>query len=154
MIVPIDVITNNVSRELVRIASQNNIATSDLCIRLHSTSTFVKDADSEFVEISHDDFDQYTDEESMRNPEIEYEQKYDITIEPKPKKFSLVDFMAEIEFQENATFAYLVIKKGSKLTYSDTLYDALINHIVELQLRSNIMINLLMSLTKQALKIL
>lgn len=48
----------------------------------------------------------------------------------------------QVEFEENDTLAYLVIKQGSRVNYYDGLYDDFLDYITEQKLRSNIMLSI------------
>ena len=80
MIKPINVATNNVARELAYVATQNSTSVSELYIKINSISTFIRDSDSEFVEILNEDFDKYKDELYMRDNTVEFDQEYNIEI--------------------------------------------------------------------------
>lgn len=51
MLRPVNITTNNVARELLRIAAQNSIPVSKLYININSVDTFIKDANTDFIEI-------------------------------------------------------------------------------------------------------
>jgi len=142
MIKPVHIQTNNVAREILRIATQNAVPSSHLFIKIHSVNTFIKDANSNFVEISYEDFDKYTDEETLRNPSIIYKQDYDVSISSQYKGYPFAHMKTEIEFEDKATRVSLIIKKGSTLSYYDDLYKDFISYIIEQQLRSNVMLEL------------
>ncbi|MFT5661708.1 MAG: hypothetical protein ACI9TV_002355 [Sulfurimonas sp.] len=142
MINPITVVTNNVGKELVRIAAQNSLSASQLYIEINSVKTFVKSADSEFIEIFANDLSKYKDEAYLRDSTIEFEQEYNIEVNSMYDDDPFKDMLCDIEFEENDTLAYLVIRKGSKLKYYDELYTDFLNYIIEQKLRSNIMLYL------------
>jgi len=142
MINAINIVTNNVARELLRIAAQNSTSISQLYIKINSITTFVKDNNSDFLEIFNEDFNKYTDEISMRNDTVEFEQEYYIEIKSQPESYPFKNMISEIEFDEKATLAYLVIKKGSKLEYYNELYNDFLSYITEQKLRSNILVYL------------
>ena len=142
MIEPVHITTNNVARELLRIAAQNSVSVLDLCIEVSDIKTFVKDANTEFVEISENDFDKYTDEETFRDKTIEFEQQCTVEIKSPPPNYPFKEMISEIEFLQNDTMAYLVIKKGAKLNYYDNLYNDFLSYILEQKIRSNIMLSL------------
>ncbi len=142
MIKPINVVTNNVRAELSRIAAHNHTTAFDLYIKVRSVTTFLKDSDSNLVEILANNFDKYRQETSLRDDTIEFEQEYNIDIQSKEETYPFKDMIAEIEFEENYTDAYFVIKKGSKLHYYSELYNDFLSYITEQKLRSNIMLYL------------
>ncbi|MEA2100693.1 MAG: flagellar assembly protein A [Campylobacterota bacterium] len=142
MLKSINLTTNDVRSELQRISKERSIPVSKLYIEVISIDTFVKKGDSDFSEVSSGSFDKYKQEGSLRDKTIELKQQYNIEVESQYEAYPFRDMISEIEFQENDTHAYLVIKKGSKLSYSDALYDDFLDYILEQKLRSNIMIYL------------
>lgn len=144
MVAPINVniITDNVEKELVRIAAQNATSSSKLYIKINSVNTFIKDANSNLVKIPDDAFSNYSSEASLRDNTIKFEQQYDIDVRSHYKGYRFEDMISDIEFEENDTLAYFIIKKGSKLNYYDELYDDFLDYITEQKLRSNIMLYL------------
>ncbi|OIP56805.1 MAG: hypothetical protein AUK54_01360 [Helicobacteraceae bacterium CG2_30_36_10] len=146
MITPVTLTTNNVSKELMQIARQNNISVSELYINIRSVETFLKDSnldsESDLVEIHAKDFDKYRQEVSLRDNTIEFEQEYTIEIKFKEEAYPFKSMITEIEFEDNDTCAYLVIKKGSRLHYYKELYNDFLSFITEQKIRSNLMLYL------------
>ena len=142
MIVPVHVTTDNIPRELLRIAAENSISSSDLYVKIDTVTTFIKDGDSDFIELEEVDYEKYRDEKSMRNASLEFEQEYEAEILSKLDNYPFKDMNVRVEFEDGDTKAYLVIKKGSMLGYYDDLYSDFIEFIKEQQLRSKIMIYL------------
>lgn len=142
MIKPVNIRTNNVAKEISRVATQNSVNPNSLYIQLSSVETFIKDTDSNLIEIKYEDFDKYTDEKTLRDASIVFEQEYDIYISSKYQGYPFTQMRTEIEFEDNDTIVNLIIKKGSILKYYDDLYTDFLNYIVEQQLRSNVIIQL------------
>ena len=59
MIRPVNTVTNDVAKELQRVARDNSIPISKLYIEIDSVNTFVSDGDSGFTEMSNDEFNKY-----------------------------------------------------------------------------------------------
>ncbi len=142
MIKPVNITTSNVQKELSLIASKNNISVSELYIKVRSIDTFIKDSESNLVEIFANDFDKYRQETSLRDDTIEFFQEYNIDIQSKEESYPFKDMIAEIGFEKYDTAAYFIIKKGSKLKYYNELYNDFLSYITEQKLRSNIMLYL------------
>ena len=142
MIKPIKVITDNVFEELQHIASENSILHSTLRIEVNSVSTFVKTSSADFIEVPKDNLHTYQDETFLRDNTLELMQKYDITIKSKRTDYPFKDVHSQMEFEENDTLVYLVIKQGSRLKSYAKLYDDFLDYITEQKLRSNIMLYL------------
>lgn len=142
MIKPIKVITNNILEEIQHIASENAISDSELRIDVNSVTTFVKTSDADFVEIADDTLNTYKEETFLRDNTLVFKQAYDIKIKSKRSDYPFKDMHSKIEFEENDTLAYLVIKQGSRLKYYDGLYGDFLDYITEQKLRSNILLYL------------
>lgn len=142
MIKTVDIVTNDLPRELQRIAAKNSIPISRLYIDINAVETSYKDGTSNLVEIPTHELNQYRDEDSLRDSSIQFEQQYDITVRPYYKGYPFEKMISEIEFEENDTLAYFVIKKGSILNYYDDLYEDFLDYITEQKLRSSIMLYL------------
>jgi len=152
MIKPVKVTTNNVLEELQHIASENTIPDSQLRIEINSFTTFAKTSDTDFVEISDDTLNTYKDEKFLRDKTLELKQTYHIKIKSKRSDYPFKTMHSKIEFEENDTLAYLVIKQGSRLKYYDGLYDDFLEYINEQKLRANIMLYLFDSDYKGTIK--
>jgi len=142
MVESFNIITDNVARELLRISSQNSISDSKLFIKINSVNTFIKDFETEKIEINKEDIYKYKDETSLRDNTIEFDQEYSVDIKSISDNYPLKDLQTTIEFEENDTLAYLLIKEGSTLKYYDRLYDDFIDYIMEQKLRNNILLYL------------
>jgi hypothetical protein len=137
-----DIVTNNVAKELRRIAAQNSIPYSKLYIQIRNVTTYYKDANKNLIEIAEHNLNKYTQEDFLRDADIEFEQQYEIVVNPYYRGYPFDKMICEIEFDENETLAYFVIKKGSQLSYYDNLYDDFLDYIDEYKLRSNIILYL------------
>ena len=139
---PISLTTDNVAKELASYAKQNAMPISKLCVDVNSIATYVKTENSDFIEIYESDFSKYTNEDSLRNNTVEFRQEYDIKIRKHPRDYPFRYMSTIIEFEENDTLAYFVIKKSSRLEYYDGLYEDFLNYIDEQRLRSNVLLDL------------
>lgn len=139
---PANVTTHNILDELQRIAKKNALPISKLYIDVNSVTTFAKISNSGLVEISDDTLDRYKEETSLRDSNIEFHQEYNVDIQSIYKNYPFEDMNCEIEFEQNDTLAYLVIKQGSRLKYYDGLYEDFLDYITEQKLRANIMLYL------------
>ena len=139
---PIELVTNNVSKELYRISSKNSIPISKIYIEVKGIETFYKDENSGLVEIPANELNKFSTEDSLRDNSISFEQQYDIVVKACERGYAFENMITEVEFSENDTMAYFVIKKGSVLSYHDGLDEDFFDYIVEQKLRSNIMLYL------------
>ena len=142
MIKPKKVITQDVLEELQQVASENSILDSTLRIEVNSVTTFVKTSGTDFIPIADEDLQTYKEEKFLRDNTLEFMQKYDIKIKSKRTDYPFKDVHSKIEFENNDTLAYLIIKQSSRLKSSKKLYDDFLDYITEQKLRSNIMLYL------------
>lgn len=140
MIKTVHTTTDDVAKELLRIAKQNATSASQLYIEISHIDTFVKVGDSDFVEMNNEDFIRYKQKAPLRDKNVQFEQEYEIEVNSKYKGYPFENMITEVEFEDNDTSAYLIIKKGSKLKYYDGLYNDFLDYITEQKLRSNIML--------------
>ncbi len=143
MIKPVNVITKNVMEELNHIAKKYVASTSKLYIRVNSITTYIKTTKSALMEMSKNELKTYSQEKYLRDDSIEFEQEYDIDVLSTSHNYPFEYMSVEIEFNENDTLAYLVIKKGSKLNYSEYLHNDFLDYITEQKLRSGILLYLM-----------
>ena len=97
MIEPVYLTTNNIARELLRIAAQNAISSSDLYIDISSVKSLMKKDDSEFTEIDNEDLNRYKSEKYLRDLTIKFEQQYEVTIKSQHDDYPLKDMICEVE---------------------------------------------------------
>ncbi len=142
MIKPVKVITSDVADELKRIAADNTTSVSKLRVIINTVTTFVKNSEMTLAETTGDTLNRYKEETFLRDNTILFEQEYDVQIKSVRSAYAFKDMHSQIEFKENDTLAYLVVKQGSRLKYYDGLYDDFLEYIVEQKLKSNIMLYL------------
>ncbi len=135
----IDISTNNVYKELLRIAAQNSIPISRLYIQINAIQTFAKGKEANLTSIDDAQLSKYASEEYLRDETIEFEQHYDITVNPYYKGYPFLRMICEIEFNKDETLAYFVIKRGSQIEYYDNIYDDFLDYIDEKKLRAGIL---------------
>ena len=137
-----DISTINPTKELQKIATKNSIPISKLYVTINNVETFYKKSDSDFIEIAPNELGKYSDEKTLRDNTIKFQQNYDIVVNEYYRGYPFEKMTTEIEFNESATLAYFIIKKGSKLEYYDDLYNDFLDYIDEQKLRSGIMLYL------------
>ncbi|MEA1920681.1 MAG: flagellar assembly protein A [Campylobacterota bacterium] len=141
---PVVVRTENVAKELVRIASSYKVPVGTLDFTLFSFQTFTKGAgDSEdWMELSSDEVKDLDDNLSFLDEDFQIKQSYEIEI------FTLVDTPAldtlDVSIGANSlmTKVYLTIKPGSTLEYYDDFSKDFLALINKKKLRANLMINI------------
>ncbi|MBT5934455.1 flagellar assembly protein A [Sulfurimonas sp.] len=142
MIESVHIVTKSVSRELLRVAAENSISSSDLYIKIGTSTTFIKDSNSNLVEIKEDDLSKYRNENYMCDASLEFEQECKIEILSKLDNYPFNNMNVKVEFEDGYTKANLIIQKGSTLKYYDNIYSDFIEFIQEQQLKAKILINL------------
>ena len=148
----IPIITTNVGEELETYAKKNGVFSSKLYLQIKSITTYIKDNDSDFIEIANNNLDEYKEEEILRNELVEFKQEYSIFIKNKDENYPFNKVLCEVCLEENDTLAYLLIKKGTRLEYYSQLYEDFSNCIIDQMLRSNIMIYLFDTDYKESIK--
>jgi len=83
----VNIITEDVSEALSHVAKESGVLSSKLYVQIQAITTFIKDKDSDFVEISNDNLAEYQEEEILRNEDIEFKQEYNIWIKPKDRDY-------------------------------------------------------------------
>jgi hypothetical protein len=142
MISPTKVVTDNVLEEILHVAREESVNESTLRIELNSVTTLVKTSTKDFTEIPQESVDTYKDEKFLRDDTLEFKQQYNIKIRSKRSDYPFKYMHSQVEFEQNDTFAYLVIKQGSRLQYHKKLYEDFLEYITEQKLRANIMLYL------------
>ena len=142
MISPTKVVTDNVLEEILHVAREESVNESTLRIELNSVTTWIKTSTKDFTEIPQESIDTYKDEKFLRDDTLEFKQQYNIKIRSKRSDYPFKYVHSQVEFEQNDTFAYLVIKQGSRLQYHKKLYEDFLEYITEQKLRANIMLYL------------
>lgn len=65
-----ETITSDILKALSTSAKEQSVLKSTLYAHINTITTFIKDADSDFVEVSKNDLDDYKSEDVMRNAYI------------------------------------------------------------------------------------
>jgi hypothetical protein len=142
---PVVVRTDNVAKELIRVASSYKIAVATLDFQLLSMQTFTKSGAEESVEweeLGSDEIKDLNDAPVLLNADFQIKQTYEIEIfvrEDAPKLPSL-----DVSIGANAlmTKVFLTIKAGSSLSYYDDFTKDFTLLINKKKLRANLMINI------------
>jgi hypothetical protein len=139
---PVNITTTNINEDLYKIAKKSSLDVSELYFDVNAITTYVKSANSDFYEIDSSDLAKYKEENSLRDNHIELDQEYSVRVKRMDAEYPFRHMISEIEFNEDETKAYFVIKKGAKLTYYPGLYRDFLNYITEQKLRAKIMLYL------------
>ncbi len=138
--------TENVAKELMSVATGNDVEVATLDFNLLDVQTMTRmgseGKESDWEELSSDEVAQISGENMMLNPIFEIKQVYEIEIfsitEPDP----LASLNIAVGANASLTKVYLTIRPGSTVTYFDGLKTALAKYINKRKLRANLMVTL------------
>ena len=155
---PVVLRTDNVARELVRIASSYKVPVGTLDFDLLSMQTFSKKTPEEsedWEELSSDEVKDLCGTPILVNPDFQIKQTYEIEIFTR-KEASILDSL-DVSIGANSllTKVFLTIKAGSRIKYYDEFTKDFTQLINKKKLRANLMINVfdaVMGESIQALK--
>ena len=143
---PVVLRTDNVAKELVRIASSYKVPVKTLDFKLLSIQTFTKSGaqdSEEWMELSSDELNELDNDSQLLIPNFQIKQTYEIEIYTKVEdesKLSRLD--VSIGANKTVTKVYLTIKPGSVLEYYDNFSQDFVRVINKKKLRANIMVGI------------
>jgi len=142
---PVVVRTDNVAKELVKVASSYKVPPNSLDFTLLSSQTFskkTKDDSEEWEELSTDEVRELDGNALMLSPDYQIKQTYEVEIftATEPPKFPELDL--SIGANSELTKVYVTIKPGSKLHYYPDFAKDMIMLINKKKLRAHLMIHL------------
>jgi len=155
---PVVLRTDNVAKELVRIASSYKIPVGTLDFQLLSMQTFSKntpDESADWEELSSDEVKDLCGAPVLVNPDFQIKQTYEIEIFTRKERSILETLDVSIGANSLLTKVFLTIKAGSRISYYDEFTKDFIQLINKKKLRANLMINVfdaVMGESIQALK--
>lgn len=145
MIQPVVVRTDNVAKELVRVAASYKIHPNQLDFTLLSTQTFSRLATSEntdWEEVNHEDLRELSHAGDLLNEHFELRQTYEIEIYSQSGLLPFADADISIGANPDTTKVYITIKPGSHLVYYPDFCKDFTLMINKKKLRAHILINL------------
>lgn len=145
IIQPVVVRTDNVAKELLRIASSHGIPPNQLDFSLLSVQTFTRLVTSdgtEWEEMNHDDLHELSHAGELLNEHFEMRQAYEIEIYSQSGSTPFADADISIGANADTTKVYITIKPGSRLAYYPEFSRDFILMINKKKLRAHVMIGL------------
>ena len=144
---PVVVRTDNVAKELMYVATTNDVPVASLDFNLLETQTFTRigaeGKEVDWEELASDELEQLNDKESLLNPEFQIRQMYEIEIFSKTEGDPLEGLDLSIGANGVKTRIFLTIKPGSHVTFYDNFEKDLIELANKKKLRANLMIDIL-----------
>ncbi|QOY53716.1 DUF342 domain-containing protein [Candidatus Sulfurimonas marisnigri] len=142
--------TENVAKELVELATKNNINTSSLDFTILEVQTYKRTCKAEqakeeveWEEIYKDEIYKLDDVTSILNPEFQIKQVYEIEIFSKDSDNDMFrDFHAAVGANATKCKVFLSIKEGSKVNSSPEFEEDFLNYINKSKVRAGILINI------------
>lgn len=144
---PIAVQTENVAKELIKVASSNSMKVEDLDFTLLNVETYIRQnsekGEVEFEEVEEDYFKEIDPLTTYLNGNFQIKQIYEIEIFSKDKESDLFkDFHTAVGANATKCKVYLSIKEGSKISYFSTIEKDLKMLIEKSKIRAGILIHI------------
>ncbi len=156
VIKPIVVRSENVAKELQKVAKNSDVPVSSLDFSVLEVQTFSKMGSKEgdgadWDELAIDELDQITDDTTLLNPFFELKQIYEIEIFTKVEESVLDTLDISIGANANMTKVFLTIKEGSEINYYDELEHDFFAMVRKRKLRANILVDIFDDVQKDAI---
>jgi len=144
---PTVVKTQNVAKELVTLAKSYDVRVDSLDFSILEAQTFVREnsetAEGEWEEVSSEELYGLDKEKTLLNPNFQIKQVYEIEIFSKNGVEDFYkDFNVEVGVNATKCKAYLSIKQGSVVNYSNSFEKDLLVIINKSKIRAGILINI------------
>jgi len=144
---PTVVKTQNVAKELVTLAKSYDVRVDSLDFSILEAQTFVREnsetAEGEWEEVSSEELYGLDKEKTLLNPNFQIKQVYEIEIFSKNGVEDFYkDFNVEVGVNATKCKAYLSIKQGSVVNYSNSFEKDLLVIINKRKIRAGILINI------------
>ncbi len=138
---PVVLRTDNVAKELMRIASSHKIPVSSLDFSLLGTQTFTRTNEGEeWSELSADELHELRDPSVLLSETFEIKQTYEIEIFTKTEPAALDYLELSIGANSTKTKVYITIREGTKLEDYETFGKDFTELINKKKLRANLLI--------------
>ena len=140
---------------MIKYASENSLNLQECDFSIKQIETYIKEnSTAEFILVSKDLLEEYTDKERISNEHIEFNQVYTIAV--KKLKNSTLKLNYEIVLGDNATHPKITIKRDSKIPYKNytpkDMLRLLYQEINKIKVFNSILINIFDEDMKRNLK--
>ncbi len=147
--------TKNIQKSMIKYASENSLNLQECDFSIKQIETYIKEnSTAEFILVSKDLLEEYTDKERISNEHIEFNQVYTIAV--KKLKNSTLKLNYEIALGDNATHPKITIKRDSKIPYKNytpkDMLRLLYQEINKIKVFNSILINIFDEDMKRNLK--
>ncbi len=152
---PVVLRTDNVAKEIIRIAQSNKVPVATLDFGLLSVQTFSRMSESEeWQELDADALSSLNDPEMLLNETFQMKQTYEVEIFTKVDVCKLDDLDLSIGANSRKTKVYLTIKEGSHVDYFEEFSVEFTKLVNKKKLRANLLIEVFDEPMKEAIKTL
>ena len=144
---PTIVRTQNIVKEIKKIAIEHNVDVNSLDFNLLKIFTYIRinndSLDTQWKHITNDELEDLDRVEALLNPHFEIKQTYEIEIfSHKTTHNTFADFKFTIGVNASKCKVYMSISKGSKLEKSMNLNENLVNLVNKKKVRAGILVNI------------
>jgi hypothetical protein len=140
---PTIVRTQNVVKEMLKVAKTNNVPVSSLDFTILEVETFIRMNQNEWEKISPDALNSYNNKDKLLDPELEIKQTYEIEIFSKDAEEDLYpNFNLAIGANKTRSKIFLSIKAGSEVQYNPNFENDLLTMINKDKIRAGVLINI------------
>ncbi len=145
IIQPVVLRTDNVAKELKRVAYSYKVPLSSLDFKILSLQTFIKSSDEnseDWIELDSNELEELNDNPQLLHPNFYIKQTYEIEIYSLQATAPLNTLKVSIGANSNLTKVYLTIMPSSTLKYYNNFFNDFITLINKKKLRASLMINI------------
>jgi hypothetical protein len=152
---PVVLRTDNVAKEIIRIAQSNKVPVATLDFSLLSVQTFTRMSESEeWQELDADALSSFGDSNVLLNETFQMKQTYEIEVFTKVDICKLDGLDLSIGANSRKTKVYLTIKEGSHVDYFEEFGMQFTTLVNKKKLRANLLIEVFDEPMKEAIKTL
>ena len=152
---PVVLRTDNVAKEIIRIAQSNKVPVATLDFSLLSVQTFTRMSESEeWQELDADALSSFGDSDVLLNETFQMKQTYEIEVFTKVDICKLDGLDLSIGANSRKTKVYLTIKEGSHVDYFEEFGMQFTTLVNKKKLRANLLIEVFDEPMKEAIKTL
>jgi hypothetical protein len=144
---PTVVRTQNVAKELIKLAKANKVDVSTLDFNILEVETYTRiskdNGDVDWEEVDPDRLDEIDDATAILNPRFEIKQMYEIEVFSKDAHDSMFkNFKAAVGANATKCKVYLSIQAGSKISSSEKFEENFLEYINKSKIRAGILISI------------
>ena len=134
------ILTENVNKELLKIAKEYDLAISSLDFKLLSYKTYIKFPDTDFLEADKESLEKFMIKENLLNEDSKIKQVYEIEI-IKFKPSNNFELLGKMIVNSNYTKAEFIVSKNSVFNINN-IYERVKEELNKKKIRNSLLINL------------